>query len=104
MDRYYQSNLVYGVTNGLDLEWLSNLDAGLPKEDLVIVLDVEPTDSFSRKKDRRDKFEKNKEFAQKIVNTYRTLAKELGWEVVDASQTKTQVHQSIMDIVLTYLK
>jgi len=104
MNRYYQSNLVYGVTNGLDLEWLSNLDAGLPKEDLVIVLDVEPTDSFSRKKDRRDKFEKNKEFAQKIVNTYRTLAKELGWEVVDASQTKTQVHQSIMAIVLTYLK
>ena len=34
----------------------------------------------------------------------RTLAKELGWEVVDASQTKTQVHKSIMDIVLTYLK
>ena len=104
MNRYYQSNLVYGVTNGLDLEWLSNLDAGLPKEDLVIVLDVDPTDSFNRKKDRRDKFEKNKEFAQKIVHTYRTLAKELGWEVVNASQTKTQVHKSIMDVVLTYLK
>src|SRR3970282_907220 len=104
MNRYYQSNLVYGITNGLDLEWLSNLDAGLPKEDLVIVLDVDPTDSFNRKKDRRDKFEKNKEFTQKIVHTYRTLAKELGWEVINASQTKTQVHKSIMDIVLTYLK
>ncbi|MBI5378053.1 MAG: dTMP kinase, partial [Thaumarchaeota archaeon] len=58
MNRYYQSNLVYGVTNGLELEWLSNLDAGLPKEDLVIVLDVEPRESFSRKKIQRDKFEK----------------------------------------------
>lgn len=104
MNRYYQSNLVYGLANGLDLKWLSNLDADLPKEDLVIVLDVKPTDSFSRKKVRRDKFEKNKDFAQKIVKTYRSLAKKLGWKVINASQTKTQVHKSIMDIVLRYLK
>ena len=103
MNRYYQSNLVYGVTNGLELEWLSNLDAGLPKEDLVIVLDVEPKESFNRKKIQRDKFEKNKEFAQKIVHTYRTLAKELGWEIVNASQTKSQVHKNVMEIVLRCL-
>jgi dTMP kinase len=104
MNRYYQSNLVYGVTNGLELEWLSNLDAGLPKEDLVIVLDVKPTESFNRKKIQRDKFEKNKKFAQKIIHTYRTLAKELGWEIVNASQTKSQVHKDVMEVVLRYLK
>ena len=104
MNRYYQSNLVYGITNGLELEWLSNLDAGLPKEDLVIVLDVEPKESFNRKKIQRDKFEKNKEFAQKIVRTYRTLAKELGWEIVNALQTKSQVHKDVMEVVLGYLK
>jgi len=103
MNRYYQSNLVYGITNGLELEWISNLDAGLPKEDLVIVLDVEPKESFNRKKIQRDKFEKNKEFAQKIVHTYRTLSKELGWEIVNASQTKSQVHKNVMEIVLRYL-
>ncbi len=104
MNRYYQSNLVYGVANGLYLEWLSNLDAGLPKEDLVIVLDVKQKDSFKRKKTRRDKFEKNKEFAEKIIHTYRTLAKELGWELVNASQPKAQVHKSIMEVTLRYLK
>ncbi|HSD05539.1 MAG TPA: dTMP kinase, partial [Nitrosopumilaceae archaeon] len=76
MNRYYQSNLVYGITNGLDLKWLLNLDTGLPKEDLVIVLDVKPKESFNRKKIQRDKFEKNKKFAQKIVGTYRSLAKD----------------------------
>jgi len=104
MNRYYQSNLVYGITNGLELEWLSNLDAGLPKEDLVIVLDVEPKESFNRKKIQRDKFEKNKEFAQKIIRTYRTLAKELGWEIVNASQTKSQVHKDVMEVVQRHLK
>ncbi|MGQ0795374.1 MAG: dTMP kinase [Nitrosopumilaceae archaeon] len=103
MNRYYQSNLVYGITNGLELEWLSGLDAGLPKENLVIVLDVKPKESFNRKKIQRDKFEKNKDFAQKIVNNYRILAKELGWEIVDASQTKSKVHKDVMEVVLRYL-
>jgi dTMP kinase len=104
MNRYYQSNLVYGKANGLDLKWLSNLDAGLPKEDLVILLDVRPKDSFTRKKSRRDKFEKNKEFAQKIIHTYRTLAKNFGWKIVNASQTQKQVHNSVKEIALKYLK
>lgn len=104
MNRYYQSNLVYGISNGLNIKWLSNLDAGLPKEDLVIVLDVKPKESFNRKKIQRDKFEKNKRFAQKIVRTYRLLAKDFGWKIVDASKTKEEVNKSITTIVSRYLK
>jgi dTMP kinase len=104
MNRYYQSNLVYGTVNGLELKWLENLDKGLPKEDLVILLDVNPGDSFSRKKERRDKFEGNMEFAQKITETYRKLAKKFGWHVVNASRHKQEVHQDIKKIVLKYIE
>ena len=58
MNRYRESNLVYGITNGLKLAWLEKLDEGLPKSDLVIVLDVPQKESFARKKQNRDKFEK----------------------------------------------
>jgi dTMP kinase len=104
MNRYYQSNLVYGTVSGLDIKWLENLDKGLPKEDLVILLDVNPTDSFSRKKERRDKFEDNEEFAQKITQTYRKLAKEFGWHIVNASRHKQEVHQDVKQIVLKYIE
>ncbi|HJU14805.1 MAG TPA: dTMP kinase [Candidatus Nitrosotalea sp.] len=103
MNRYYQSNLVYGKVNGLDMDWLQNLDRGLPKEDIVILLDVNPKDSFTRKRERRDKFEKNMEFAQKITETYRELARELGWQIIDASQHKQQVHQEIKQLVMKKL-
>jgi dTMP kinase len=99
MNRYYQSNLVYGVANGLSLKWLEGLDAGLPKADLVIVLDVSQRESFSRKKTNRDKFEKNTLFLNKISKTYRQLAKKQGWQIVDASGTKNHIHQSIMRIL-----
>lgn len=99
MNRYYQSNLVYGVANGLSLKWLEGLDTGLPKADLVIVLDVSQHESFSRKKANRDRFEKNTPYLNKISKTYRQLAKKLDWQIVDASTTKEQVHQSIMKIL-----
>jgi dTMP kinase len=75
MNRYYQSNLVYGLANGMKQSWLENLDAGLPKADLVILLDVSQKESFNRKKSNRDKFEKNEEFLKKISKIYRNTAK-----------------------------
>ena len=99
MNRYRESNLVYGITNGLKLDWLEKLDEGLPKSDLVIVLDVPQKDSFARKKQNRDKFEKNKEFSNKISQGYRKLAKKKGWKVVNASQSKDEVHKDVMKIV-----
>lgn len=104
MNRYYQSNLVYGLVNGLKLDWLESLDAELPKADLVIILDTTQKDSFNRKKLKRDQFEKNKKFYHKILTTYRTLAKKKKWKLVDASQSKEQVHKDIMKIFVKKLK
>ena len=98
MNRYYQSNLVYGLVNGLKLDWLESLDEELPKADLVIILDTTQKDSFNRKKLKRDQFEKNKKFYHKVLTTYRTLAKKKKWRLVDASQSKEQVHKDIMKI------
>lgn len=98
MNRYYQSNLVYGLANGMQKKWLENLDAGLPKADLVILLDVSQRESFQRKKSNRDKFEKNKEFLQKISRIYKTTAKKQHWKIVNASQPKDKVHQDILKV------
>ena len=98
MNRYRESNLVYGLVNGLKLDWLENLDLGLPKSDLVIVLDVPQTESFSRKRSNRDRFEKNKDFSQNISKTYKKMAKKNKWKIIDATKSKQEVHQSIMKI------
>ena len=98
MNRYYQSNLIYGLANGLKQNWLENLDAGLPKADLVILLDVSQKESFHRKKTMRDKFEKNEKFLKKISKIYRDIGKKKRWKIIDASQSKEEVHQEILKI------
>ena len=99
MNRYYHSNLVYGIANGLKEKWLQSIEDGLPKADLVIVLDVSQNESFSRKKTKRDKFEKDKEFSKKISQIYRRLAKKHRWKLIDASGTKQETHQEILKII-----
>ena len=106
MNRYYHSNLVYGMANGMKSKWLENLDVGLPKADLVILLDVTQKESFSRfpqnkiggKKMKRDKFEKNKEFSINISKIYRSVAKKKHWKIIDASKTKQEVHEEILKL------
>jgi len=60
------------------------------------VLDVSQKEAFTRKKTKRDEFEKNREFSRKISKAYRQLAKKKHWNIVDASKTKQKVHQDIM--------
>ncbi|MCH8975951.1 MAG: dTMP kinase [Thaumarchaeota archaeon] len=98
MNRYHQSNLVYGLVNGMKLDWLENLDAGLPKADLVILLDVTQKESFNRKKIKRDQFEKNWIFSKKISRAYRLLARKKHWKIINASGSKIQVHQEILKV------
>ena len=105
MNRYYQSNLVYGLANGLKQKWLESLDDGLPKADLVILLDVTQKESFSRsprnekgKIMKRDKFEKNEEFLRKISKIYQRTAKKKYWKIIDASMSKQEVHEEIMKV------
>ena len=55
--------------------------------------------SLASKKQNRDKFEKNKEFSNKISQGHRKLAKKKRWKIVNASQSKNDVHNDVMKVV-----
>lgn len=99
MDRYYQSNLVYGLSHNLDLNWLINLDKGLPQEDLVIILEIDPETSYKRVHHNRDIFEKNLEFLLTVKQNYRQLAKVYEWEIINGEEKVEQIHNKICGLV-----
>jgi dTMP kinase len=104
MNRYYQSNLVYGVSHGLNLKWLLNLDNGLPKEGVVIVLDVNPNTSYQRVPGNRDAFETDRKLLTKVHKNYRKLAKQFNWKVINGERVSGEVHNEIMKIVRKVIK
>ena len=98
-DRYYPSNLAYGVSRGLSLDWLQGLDRGLPTASLVLVLDVPVHSSFTRKSRGRDAHERDKQLLTKVRRTYGRLAKEFDWKIVDATRSVEEVQKAVWSIV-----
>jgi dTMP kinase len=103
MNRYWQSNLVYGAANGMDINWLLRLDMGLPKEDIVLLILVNPSISAKRAK-TQDVFESNAQLASDAYKNYLKFAKQFRWKVIDGSKSKEQVHQEIMKIIKREVK
>ncbi len=104
MNRYYQSNLVYGISKGLKLDWLLSLDKGLPKADVVIVIDIRPKTLVSRSKNIVDTFEKDLELIRRVKKNYRILANKFNWRTVEGEASVDEVHSQVLRIVRKIVK
>jgi len=104
MNRYYQSNLVYGISKGLKLDWLLSLDKGLPKADLVIVIDIRPKTLVIRSKNVVDTFEKDLELIRRVKKNYRVLANKFNWRIVEGEKSVDEVHGQVLRIVRKFVK
>jgi dTMP kinase len=108
-DRYHASALVYGSLDGLPMELLDKMNRGLPMPDLYILLDVPVAASIERRPDRRDRYEMNHEYMQKVRERYVQLFNERanewkygkghGWYVVNGHRPILDVHKEIVAIV-----
>jgi len=100
VNRYTESNLAYGKANGLEVDWLANLERGIPPADLVIVLDASPVSLESRRPAAtKDAYEKSARLQRDAQNAYRELAASRGWRLVDANRPTTDVHGAVVKVV-----
>jgi dTMP kinase len=105
MNRYYQSNLVYGMSKGLKLSWLLALDEGLPKADLVIVIDIKINTLVKRTKDGIiDTFEKDLELIRKVKKNYRIFANKFNWLIIDGEKSMNDVNGEVLELVKKIVK
>lgn len=103
VDRYSESNFAYGVANGLPLQWLINLEEGLPKTDAVFVLDAPLASLFERRKGR-DRYESDVLLQRRARESYLSLAKQFGWKVINASQSIRKTNELLFEAVISLLR
>jgi dTMP kinase len=104
VNRYSPSNLAYGGAHGLPSAWLNSLEEGLPKPDVVLVLDVTPGTSFTRKTRGRDLHEGDLTYLRKVRGAYLRLARKCGWKVVDGQHDSATVQRSVWSQVYRLLQ
>jgi dTMP kinase len=102
-DRYLASSLAYGEAQGLDAAWLLDVQRGLPRPSLTVLLDIEPDASLGRKHLARDKFERDMALLTRVASAYRRLGQGPGWVCVDGRQEKDAVSSDVLTAVRTRL-
>lgn len=103
VNRYTESNLAYGMANGLSSEWLLGLESGLPKTDLVLVLDAHPSALSSRRGQNRDAWERNTSLQERARDAYLELGAKFGWKTIDATQGAKTTSNHLLAAVETFL-
>ncbi len=102
-DRYSPSGLAYGMANGLALKWMLCLEEGLPKADVVIVIDVSVETAISRIERGGDVYERDEGFLRRVRSCYLDLARRFGWHVVDGERPIEDVFSDVRSIVESFI-
>lgn len=94
-NRYTPSNLAYGASHGLSLDWLTQLEADLPSPTHIFILDVLVKTSFGRKTRQRDVHEQNAAYLERVRKLYLRLAKQYNWTVINGESGARAVHRKL---------
>ena len=102
-DRYAASSVAYGEAQGLDPEWLTEIQKFLPRADLTILLDIAPDTAVRRKARGRDRYERDLALLSRVRESYHRQAAVGGWIVVDGEQSPSEVTAVVLNALATRL-
>ena len=103
-DRYLASSVAYGEAQGLDPQWLLDMQAHLPQPDLTFLLDIAPDVSARRKAHDRDRYERDLALLGRVRESYLQQAQRCQWHVLDASRERDLVAGDVARAVRPLLR
>ncbi len=103
-DRYRASSIAYGEAQGLDPQWLEELQRFLPSADLTVYVDISPDTAVTRKAQNRDRYERDLALLARVRESYRRQALQPDWVLVDGEQTKDAIADQIFTAVSSRIR
>ncbi len=94
LNRYCESNVAYGVADGLARTWVEQLESKMPQSNYVFYLKISPDLSLQRKVSR-DRYETDLKFLTRVSQVYDALALDTRWISVDADRDPEIVQYEI---------
>ncbi|KAA8589273.1 thymidylate kinase [Etheostoma spectabile] len=97
VDRYAFSGVAFtSAKPGFSLDWCMKPDVGLPKPDLVMFLQLSPSEAALRGQFGEERYETSV-FQKAVQQKFEQLMKDrtVNWQVIDASQSVEDVHENI---------
>jgi dTMP kinase len=98
-DRYLASSIAYGEAQGLDAEWLTDIQKYLPQPDITFLLDIAPEVSATRKTADRDRYERDLSLLSRVRTSYLRQSRAARWVRLDADRTADAVAADVYTAV-----
>jgi dTMP kinase len=98
-DRYVASTIAYGEAQGLDREWLTDIQRFLPAADLTILLDISAETALLRKAYGRDRYERDVELLNRVRESYRAQAANPRWLLIAGDRPREAVTADVQAAV-----
>jgi dTMP kinase len=102
-DRYLASSVAYGEAQGLDPQWLTDVQKHLPAPSLTILLDIAPATAVARKASGRDRYERDLELLSRVRASYERQSRASSWLRLDGEGPKADVARKVATAVTTRL-
>ena len=98
-DRYRASSIAYGEAQGLDPEWLDEIQRNLPVPDITVFLDIAPETAVTRKSAGRDRYERDLDLLSRVRVSYRRQSSDPQWAVINGEAAKADVAAAVVAAV-----
>ena len=98
-DRYVASSIAYGEAQGLDRDWLVDMQKFLPQPELTILLDIAPETALDRKATGRDRYEEDYALQLAVRESYLRQVQDPTWLRVDGERPVDEVAAEIAAVV-----
>jgi dTMP kinase len=102
-DRYLASSIAYGDAQGVDRQWLTEIQRLLPQPSLTLFMDMTPEVSLTRKKADRDKFERDMPLLGRVRASYQRQSSAPDWVTIDAEGDRDSVSADVLSAVRSRL-
>jgi dTMP kinase len=103
INRYCESNIAYGVANGLPAEWIRNAESLMPRADYIFYLKA-TTKLSTLRKTERDKYESNLQFLSRVTEVYDAIFEKGRWFAIDAEGSIESIHREISSLAMTLIE
>lgn len=100
LEDYTGTGIAWGIGAGVDEQYLRMINSHLLVEDHAILLDG---GRFFGGVERGHLHESNNTLTDQVREVHLRLARELGWKVVAANQSKEDVHKEIIACVMSWI-
>ena len=77
-DRYRASSIAYGEAQGLDPQWLEDIQRFLPPADFTVYLDIEPATAAARGPHGRDRYRRDLALLSRVRDSYKQRSRPPG--------------------------